>query len=129
MQKFPFDKVKVSQYFIRGLPDSTESSAIVRLIVGLGRSLGITVVAEGVETPQQAECLRAEGCSAAQGFLFGRAARLRELHKIVERQSWQPLRRQSASPRRGRLNTTSKHDGAFSPVDTCCKTCCLWQKL
>lgn len=73
LRKFPFDKIKIDQSFIRDLADGGDSLAIVRAVTGLGSSLGITTVAEGVETPEQLKRLKAEGCTRAQGFLFGAA--------------------------------------------------------
>ncbi len=55
-----------------GVCDSREALAVVRAITGLGRSLGIATTAEGVETPDQAECLRREGCTQLQGYLYGK---------------------------------------------------------
>ena len=70
--RFPFDKVKIDQSFIRNLDHTPDSIAIIRAVVGLGATLGITVVAEGVETQAQLDQLRREGCEEAQGFLFTR---------------------------------------------------------
>jgi EAL domain-containing protein (putative c-di-GMP-specific phosphodiesterase class I) len=73
LRKFPFDKIKIDQSFIRDLADGGDSLAIVRAVTGLGSSLGITTLAEGVETAEQLARLKAEGCIEAQGFLFGAA--------------------------------------------------------
>ena len=73
LRKFPFDKIKIDQSFIRELADDKDSLAIVRAVTGLGSSLGISTVAEGVETAEQLARLKAEGCSAVQGFYFGAA--------------------------------------------------------
>jgi diguanylate cyclase (GGDEF)-like protein len=70
LRRFPFDKIKIDQSFVQGLGEHEDSDAIVRAIVGLGRSLGMTVNAEGVETTGQLAALRAEGCGELQGFLF-----------------------------------------------------------
>jgi diguanylate cyclase (GGDEF)-like protein len=70
---FPIDKVKIDRSFVLGLDtEDGRAHAIVRAILQLGRALGISVVAEGVETCRQLEILRLEGCDAAQGFLTGR---------------------------------------------------------
>jgi diguanylate cyclase (GGDEF)-like protein/PAS domain S-box-containing protein len=71
LQKFPLDKIKIDRSFIAGLCEG--NSAIVRAIIGLGQSLGMQICAEGVESAEQARLLRREGCTQAQGFLFGRA--------------------------------------------------------
>ena len=73
LRKFPFDKIKIDQSFIRELADGKDSLAIVRAVTGLGSSLGISTVAEGVETADQLARLKAEGCTAVQGFYFGAA--------------------------------------------------------
>ncbi len=73
MRKFPFDKIKIDQSFIRDLADGGDSLAIVRAVTGLGSSLGISTIAEGVETTEQLNRLKAEGCTEVQGFLFGAA--------------------------------------------------------
>jgi diguanylate cyclase (GGDEF)-like protein len=70
LRSFPFDKIKIDQSFTRDLPESKDSLAIVRAVIGLARSLGIVTTAEGVETQKQLDILRAEGCIQAQGFFF-----------------------------------------------------------
>ena len=69
---FQFDKVKVDKSFVSDIATSENARAIIRSIVNLGRNLGIVVVAEGVETTEQLEALRADGCTQVQGFLIGR---------------------------------------------------------
>ncbi|MBV8687797.1 MAG: EAL domain-containing protein [Alphaproteobacteria bacterium] len=69
---FPFDKVKIDQSFVREMIESPQAMAIIRSIIGLGRGLGMPVVAEGVETAAQLEALRAEGCDQVQGYLIAR---------------------------------------------------------
>ena len=59
LQRFPFDKIKLDQSFIRGLPGSSDGLAIVRAVIGLGGSLNMTITAEGVETAEQLDLLRA----------------------------------------------------------------------
>jgi EAL domain-containing protein (putative c-di-GMP-specific phosphodiesterase class I) len=71
LKHFPVDAIKIDRSFIRDLQVDPDDAAIVRALIGLGRSLGIKIVAEGVETPQQAAYLRKHGCDFAQGFLFG----------------------------------------------------------
>ncbi len=70
LHHFPFDKIKIDQSFTRNLADTDESLAIVRAVIALGGSLGIAVIAEGVETEEQLALLRREGCGEAQGYLF-----------------------------------------------------------
>ena len=70
LRSFPFDKIKIDQSFVRGLGEDTDCLAIVRAVTGLGRNLGMTTTAEGVETVEQMDRLRAEGCTEVQGYLF-----------------------------------------------------------
>ena len=72
LRSFPFDRIKIDQSFIQYLPAKQDSVAIVRAVVGLSSSLGITTTAEGVETEEQLASLTAEGCNEFQGFLFSR---------------------------------------------------------
>ncbi|MFC7663388.1 putative bifunctional diguanylate cyclase/phosphodiesterase [Methylorubrum suomiense] len=72
LQKFPFDKIKIDQSFVRGMAGSAECGAIVRAIARLGASLGMRTTAEGVETADQLDAIRAEGCTEVQGYLTGR---------------------------------------------------------
>ncbi len=72
LKRYPLTRLKVDQSFTRGMCESTADAAIVRAILYLGRSFGLEVIAEGVETEEQAIRLRKKGCEEAQGFLFGR---------------------------------------------------------
>ncbi|MBH5398858.1 EAL domain-containing protein [Bradyrhizobium sp. CNPSo 4010] len=73
LRSFPFDKIKIDQSFVRDLAANREAQAIIRSIVSLGKGLGVTITAEGVETEAELSCLRAEGCHEGQGFLFSKA--------------------------------------------------------
>ena len=73
LQRFPISTLKIDRSFVSRMCDSEENSEIVRTIIALARNLGIEVVAEGVETPEQLAQLRALGCGYAQGFLFSDA--------------------------------------------------------
>jgi len=72
LRSFPFDKLKIDRSFITDLTSSSEDLAIVRAVIGLGKSFGAIVTAEGVETEAQLACLSSEGCDQAQGYLLGR---------------------------------------------------------
>ncbi len=72
LHMFPFDKIKIDKSFVHELSSSAECAAIVCAVIGLGASLGIGTVAEGVETGEQFALLRVAGCSQAQGYLFSR---------------------------------------------------------
>jgi EAL domain-containing protein (putative c-di-GMP-specific phosphodiesterase class I) len=69
LRSFPFDKIKIDRSFVSEL-DRDDSMAIVRAVTGLGKSLGISTTAEGVETNEQLALLRLEGCTEVQGYLF-----------------------------------------------------------
>ena len=70
LRAFPFDKIKIDRSFIAGLKRGDESIAIVRAIIALGKSLGMSITAEGVETDAQLEAVREQGCNEVQGYLF-----------------------------------------------------------
>src|SRR3984885_7843888 len=70
LRSFPFDKIKIDRSFVSELATRDDSMAIVRAVAGLGKSLGISTTAEGVETSEQLALLRAEGCTEVQGYLF-----------------------------------------------------------
>jgi EAL domain-containing protein (putative c-di-GMP-specific phosphodiesterase class I) len=72
MKQFPIDTIKIDRSFVRDLPDDAEDQAIAQAIISMGRALGMTIVAEGVETVEQQTFLRAHGCDEMQGFLFSR---------------------------------------------------------
>jgi diguanylate cyclase (GGDEF)-like protein len=83
LQSFPFDKIKIDASFIRRMSGDESSMAIIRAVTGLGASLGMKTTAEGVETAQQLEWVRAEGCTEVQGFLFSRAVPAQELRALI----------------------------------------------
>ena len=72
LRSFPFDKLKIDRSFVSELATSAQARAVLRAIIALGHSLGVTVLAEGVETAEQLAMLTAEDCDEAQGFLLGR---------------------------------------------------------
>ena len=72
LRSFPFDKIKIDRSFVGDMAKSPDGDAIIRAIAGLGRSLGMTTVAEGVETPDQMARIRAEGCTDVQGYLISK---------------------------------------------------------
>nr|WP_329611020.1 EAL domain-containing protein [Pseudomonas sp. KNUC1026] len=72
LRSFPFDKIKIDKSFVQDVEQSRQSMAIIRAITGMSRSLEIQITAEGVETREQYERLREEGCSHFQGYLFGK---------------------------------------------------------
>ena len=89
LQDFPVDTIKIDQSFIRGLATDDGSKSITSAVLGLGQSLGKTVVAEGVETEVQAQILRASGCDQVQGYLFARPMPTGEVPAFLE--NWRGL--------------------------------------
>lgn len=83
LRSFPFDKIKIDRSFVHDLEANMDSQAIVRAIVSLGTSLGITITAEGVETESDLAALQAEGCNEGQGFLFSKARPAKEIFQFL----------------------------------------------
>jgi diguanylate cyclase (GGDEF)-like protein/PAS domain S-box-containing protein len=83
LRSFPFDKIKIDQSFVRGLAANHDAQAIVRAIVNLGKGLGVTITAEGIETEAELSFLRAEGCNQGQGFLFSKARPNEEVMRLL----------------------------------------------
>jgi EAL domain-containing protein (putative c-di-GMP-specific phosphodiesterase class I) len=83
LRDFPVDVVKIDRSFIQRMIDEPEIAAIVAAVIDLGRSLAMTVVAEGVETAEQRAELAARGCMLGQGYLFGRAAPADEVAALL----------------------------------------------
>ena len=75
LRAFPFDKIKLDRFFAAELEGNIQSTAILRAVLALGKSLSIPILAEGIETAEQLDVLRREGCDEAQGFLIGRPGR------------------------------------------------------
>ena len=72
LQKFPFSKIKIDRAFVAGLGTNPESATMVKAIVAMGSGLGMTTIAEGVETAEQAALAQADGCTNIQGYLISR---------------------------------------------------------
>ena len=83
LRSFPFDKIKIDRCFISGLATGDNSVAIVLAIAGLAKHLGIATTAEGVETKQQLQQVKALGCSEMQGFLFSAPRRNEEITQLL----------------------------------------------
>lgn len=81
LKQFPIHILKIDQSFVRCLEDASEDAAIIGAVVDLGRSLGMSVVAEGVETAAQHHALRQLGCRYGQGFLYGKARPAQHLER------------------------------------------------
>ena len=83
LRSFPFDKIKIDQSFIRDLAHDEDAAAIVRAVTRLGAALGMTTIAEGVETHEQFMRLRAEGCTEVQGFFFSEPAPAAKVPRLL----------------------------------------------
>jgi diguanylate cyclase (GGDEF)-like protein/PAS domain S-box-containing protein len=108
LQRFPFDKIKIDRCFVTDIAEPNGSSGIVRAVVNIAAERHMTTTAEGVETRQQQELLRALGCSEMQGYLFSRpkpAAEIRQMLLIAsERPAAMPP---SPGRKRQRLPSTA----------------------
>ncbi len=83
LRRFPVDILKIDQSFVQGLGTDAEADAIVEAIINLGHTLGLVVVAEGVETERQLGELRSHGCDMAQGYLISRAVPPERLGELL----------------------------------------------
>jgi EAL domain-containing protein (putative c-di-GMP-specific phosphodiesterase class I) len=83
MKQFPIDTIKIDRSFVRDLPDDSEDKAIAQAIISMGKALGMTVVAEGVETAEQETFLRDHACDEMQGFLFSRPVPSQQLAELL----------------------------------------------
>ena len=90
LQHLPFDKIKIDRSFVGAMSDDEESGKIVSAVIGLGHSLGLLTVAEGVETPEAARLLRDLGCDVGQGWLFGRPAAAERIDDLLAEQEAGP---------------------------------------
>ncbi len=84
LQAFPFDKMKIDRSFTNKIGSEAKGTAIVGAILGLGNALGITVIAEGVETEAQADFLRRQQCEEVQGYFFGKPLRIESYSHYVK---------------------------------------------
>lgn len=83
LRRFKVDKIKIDQSFIQNLGGNEDTSAIIESVITLGRAMGLTVVAEGVETRDQKDTLVAAGCHELQGYLFSRAVSAHDLVDLM----------------------------------------------
>jgi len=83
MKQFPIDTIKIDRSFVRDLPDDSEDKAIAQAIISMGKALGMTVVAEGVETAEQQTFLRDHACDEMQGFLFSKPLPPQQLAELL----------------------------------------------
>jgi diguanylate cyclase (GGDEF)-like protein/PAS domain S-box-containing protein len=86
LMQFDLDYLKIDQSFVREIDCNEDSRAIVESIIAMAHRLGIKVIAEGIEKPEQEQILRAAGCEYGQGFLFSKAIPPQELEQLLTRQ-------------------------------------------
>jgi EAL domain-containing protein (putative c-di-GMP-specific phosphodiesterase class I) len=86
LKRFPVDMIKIDRSFVSDIEVDAGDAAIVKAVLSLGQSLGIRVVAEGVETAAQASFLREHGCDLGQGYYFGRPIPAGEVPQLVASQ-------------------------------------------
>jgi diguanylate cyclase (GGDEF)-like protein len=82
LQSFPFDRIKIDRSFVKDIGESVGSINIVRAVVAMAKGLGMATTAEGVETEEQREKVRSEGCTEMQGFLFSKPLPAEEIEKL-----------------------------------------------
>jgi EAL domain-containing protein (putative c-di-GMP-specific phosphodiesterase class I) len=83
LRAFPFDKIKIDGSFIKSVNANEQAATIVRAVLGLGRGLGLPVLAEGVETDAELQFLRDELCDEVQGYLLGRPAAISQFRHLT----------------------------------------------
>jgi EAL domain-containing protein (putative c-di-GMP-specific phosphodiesterase class I) len=92
LRRFSLTRVKVDRSFVKGIPADQYDGALTTAVIGMAHSIGLKVVAEGVETPEQADFLREHDCDELQGFLFGRAVPAEEFSQLIEAEPRKPAR-------------------------------------
>ncbi len=101
LQRFPFDKIKIDRCFVNDIAEPDGSSCIVQAVVNIAAARHMTTTAEGVETQQQLELLRALGCAEMQGYLFSPAKPAAEIRQLFHRK-WSPVAKLESGGKRGR---------------------------
>ena len=82
LQSFPFDKIKIDRSFVRDIVERPGSLNIVRAVAALANGLGMAATAEGVETQEQLDTIKSEGCTEMQGFFFSRPLPAAEIERL-----------------------------------------------
>jgi len=83
LKQLPFTQLKIDKSFVRDIVDDTNDAAIVQAIVGISKSLGISVIAEGVETKEQLDLLMQYGCKKFQGYYFAKPVPIVEFEHFL----------------------------------------------
>lgn len=87
LRSFPFDKIKIDRSFVHNLASDEDSMAIIRAVTGLGSSLRIATTGEGVETMQESDYLKSQGCTEAQGYFFSKPRPASEVYQMLGERS------------------------------------------
>lgn len=87
LRAFPFDKIKIDRSFVHDVANRNDSLAIIKAVIALGRSLGISTTAEGVETEEQFDLVREEGCTEVQGYIFSPPLPASAIAELLSKQS------------------------------------------
>jgi EAL domain-containing protein (putative c-di-GMP-specific phosphodiesterase class I) len=103
MKHFPIDTIKIDRSFVRDLSHDTEDQAIAQAIISMGKALGMTVVAEGVENAEQESFLRSHGCDEMQGYLISKPLPPRQMAELLR-----PSTIQSSPPLQPTLDPTGR---------------------
>jgi EAL domain-containing protein (putative c-di-GMP-specific phosphodiesterase class I) len=83
LKRLPLDQLKIDRSFVRDLLNNPNDASIARTIIALGRSLGLNVIAEGVETKEQRDILASTGCLAYQGYFFSRPVNGEDFERLL----------------------------------------------
>ncbi len=115
LRSFPFDKIKIDQTFVRDILEDSDAMAIIKAVLDLGASMGIVTTAEGVETLEQLNALRGQGCAEIQGYFISRPAPAAEIARLlgVEQRETAPAAyptRFSAAPRSSTISGVVAHE-------------------
>jgi EAL domain-containing protein (putative c-di-GMP-specific phosphodiesterase class I) len=87
LRSFPFDTINIDRSFVHDLASNKESRAIIRAVVGLGNSLGMSTTAEGIETREELEYMKRHGCTEAQGYYFSKPCSAKDAHALLAKQA------------------------------------------
>ena len=84
LNKLPIHTLKIAQYFMRGIPDNPDDTSLVTTIIAMAKSLKLKLIAEGVETEEQLDFLRQQGCEEFQGYFFSQPVPARAFTKLLK---------------------------------------------
>ncbi|CRM96594.1 Bacteriophytochrome cph2 [Pseudomonas sp. 22 E 5] len=93
LRRFPIDVLKIDQSFVRGLNVNSQDAQLISAIIGMGKSLELNIIAEGVETAEQLDFLRAQDCEEGQGFLFSKAVPAKDFAQLLQMGCAMPITR------------------------------------